>query len=84
MGVGLDDETRCSHYRSPVDIVALKAGCCGEYYACHACHAALADHELVPWPRDHRTAKARSVRRLRHRAHGERVPGAAADRCPRV
>ena len=58
LGVGLDDQTRCTHYRSPVDIVALKAWCCGEYYACHACHAALAGHELVPWPRERRSASA--------------------------
>jgi uncharacterized CHY-type Zn-finger protein len=26
--------------------------CCGEYYACHACHETLATHPATPWPRD--------------------------------
>ena len=51
-GVDLDPETRCAHYRSPVDIVAIKMKCCGIYYACKDCHIALAGHSIAVWPRD--------------------------------
>lgn len=49
-GVGLDAQTRCVHYRSVRDIVAIRMKCCGVYYACKECHEALADHVLQPWP----------------------------------
>lgn len=51
-GVNLDGETRCAHYHSAVDIVAIRLRCCNEYYACKECHDALADHPLAQWPRD--------------------------------
>jgi len=49
-GVNLDSQARCEHYRGPTDIVAIKMKCCGVYYACKDCHAALADHEIAVWP----------------------------------
>ena len=51
-GVDLDAQSRCAHYHSAVDIVAIRTMCCGVYYACSACHAALAGHAIVRWPRD--------------------------------
>src|SRR5712664_59058 len=39
-GVEVDAQTRCVHYRSTVDIVAIKMRCCGVYYACKDCHIA--------------------------------------------
>ncbi len=57
-GIELDAETRCAHYDSPLDIIAIKTKCCGTYFACKDCHAALADHSLEPWPHEewHRNA----------------------------
>jgi uncharacterized CHY-type Zn-finger protein len=49
-GVGLDPQTRCSHWRSPLDIIAIKMRCCDTYFACRACHDELADHQVVVWP----------------------------------
>ncbi len=49
-GLDLDAQTRCAHYRSPWDIVAIRVKCCGEYYACKDCHEALAGHPLKTWP----------------------------------
>jgi uncharacterized CHY-type Zn-finger protein len=49
-GVNLDSQTRCEHYREPTDVVAIKMKCCGVYYACKDCHAALADHPIRVWP----------------------------------
>ncbi|MDB2243290.1 CHY zinc finger protein [Halorubrum ezzemoulense] len=51
-GVAVDPETRCAHWDDPVDVVALRFGCCEAYYPCDACHDAATDHEAVPWPRD--------------------------------
>lgn len=50
-GVKVDRATRCAHYHSPVDIIAIKMACCGVYYACKDCHDALADHAIRVWPR---------------------------------
>jgi uncharacterized CHY-type Zn-finger protein len=57
-GIGVDAATRCAHYSSPLDIVAIKLPCCGEFYACKDCHDAVADHPLVAWPRSARHTSA--------------------------
>lgn len=49
-GVELDPQTRCVHYNSPLDIIAIKMKCCGRYFACKDCHDALADHAIEVWP----------------------------------
>jgi uncharacterized CHY-type Zn-finger protein len=49
-GINLDPQTRCEHYHGPTDIVAIKMKCCGVYYACKDCHAALAEHPMDVWP----------------------------------
>jgi uncharacterized CHY-type Zn-finger protein len=49
-GLNLDQQTRCAHYHGPSDIIAIKMSCCGRFYACKDCHAALAGHALEPWP----------------------------------
>ena len=49
-GINVDAQTRCVHFNKPVDIIAIKMKCCGVYYACKDCHAALADHEIEVWP----------------------------------
>lgn len=50
-GVDLDGQTRCVHYRSGLDIIAIRMKCCGVYYACKDCHEALAGHPIAVWPR---------------------------------
>ncbi len=49
-GLNLDPQTRCLHYHSPLDIIAIKMKCCGVYYACKECHEALAGHPIEIWP----------------------------------
>lgn len=49
---GGGDQTRCVHYNLPIDIIAIKHACCESYFACHLCHAELADHAAQPWPAD--------------------------------
>lgn len=58
LGPLVDDETRCIHYRSPLDIVAIRFACCGEYYPCHLCHAETAGHPARQWPREQREEHA--------------------------
>jgi uncharacterized CHY-type Zn-finger protein len=50
-GIGLDPNTRCLHYHSDLDVIAIRMRCCGEYYACIDCHAAMAGHAPEVWPR---------------------------------
>lgn len=50
-GIDLDPQTRCVHYHSLLDIIAIRMKCCGTYYACKDCHDALADHPIIVWPR---------------------------------
>lgn len=50
-GVGVDAETRCVHYHTAVDIVAIKFHCCGKYYPCFECHGELAGHAATVWPK---------------------------------
>ena len=47
----IDSQTRCAHYHSSLDVVAIRMKCCGLYYACKDCHIELADHVIAVWPR---------------------------------
>jgi uncharacterized CHY-type Zn-finger protein len=49
-GVGVDPETRCAHWATERDVIAIRAPCCDVYYPCSACHETLADHALEPIP----------------------------------
>ncbi|MFB6126894.1 MAG: CHY zinc finger protein [Halolamina sp.] len=51
-GVDVGPETRCAHWADDRDVIALRGGCCGRFYPCHACHEAVADHTHEPWPRE--------------------------------
>ncbi|MFD1514588.1 CHY zinc finger protein [Halomarina rubra] len=51
-GLDVDDETRCRHYRTERDVVAMRFACCDTFYPCHACHEACADHDVERWPAD--------------------------------
>lgn len=45
----IDDETRCTHYHSALDIIAIQFKCCKVYYPCYACHAEEAGHAPQVW-----------------------------------
>jgi uncharacterized CHY-type Zn-finger protein len=49
-GSTIDDETRCIHYGTPVDVIAISFFCCRRYYPCHLCHAEAETHAPVRWP----------------------------------
>jgi len=48
----VDDETRCEHYHSPLDIIAIKFKCCDKYYPCYQCHEETADHPAQVWSKE--------------------------------
>ena len=49
-GVQADSETRCVHYHTPLDVIAIRMKCCGAWYACKDCHDVLAGHGIRAWP----------------------------------
>ena len=49
-GLLVDDESRCVHYHSDKDIVALQCYDCKKYYACYRCHNTLETHTFCPYP----------------------------------
>lgn len=51
-GRNVDTETRCAHWRSDLDIIAIRFKCCGEWYPCYDCHAELAGHPAEIWPEE--------------------------------
>lgn len=50
-GVDVDKETRCAHYHSKIDRIAIKFYCCGEYYSCFECHKAVGCGAHQIWPK---------------------------------
>lgn len=57
-GIGIDDETRCEHWKSELDIVAIRFKCCGRWYSCFDCHGALSAHTPQVWPEAEFAAEA--------------------------
>ncbi|MCP8616220.1 CHY zinc finger protein [Salirhabdus salicampi] len=45
----IDYETRCIHYHSPLDVIAIKFKCCEVYYPCYKCHNENTDHAIQVW-----------------------------------
>lgn len=53
-----DDATRCVHYQTPADIVAIKFTCCGRFYPCFQCHSECETHPALQWPETQWSEKA--------------------------
>jgi uncharacterized CHY-type Zn-finger protein len=49
-GAVIDDETRCAHYNSHLDVIAIKFKCCGRWFPCRECHDEREKHEAETWP----------------------------------
>jgi uncharacterized CHY-type Zn-finger protein len=54
----LDEKTRCEHYNSALDIIAIKFKCCNTYYACIHCHEQATNHQPIVWSKNERNTKA--------------------------
>jgi len=50
-GSVVDSETRCTHYQTEKDIIAIKFKCCNRYYPCYKCHEEHAGHSIERWAR---------------------------------
>lgn len=51
-------ETRCAHYDTERDVIALRFPCCDDYFPCHECHDAVTSHDSEVWPPDSADAEA--------------------------
>lgn len=49
-GKPIDEQTRCVHYATAADVVAIEFACCRRFYPCHLCHEETADHPAQQWP----------------------------------
>jgi len=57
-GKPVDDQTRCEHYHSPLDIIAIKFKCCDDYFPCYQCHEETTDHKPSVWKKEEWNTKA--------------------------
>lgn len=48
-GSVIDKETRCTHYHSFLDVIAIKFKCCNKYYPCYKCHEEHESHAIKRW-----------------------------------
>lgn len=48
----VDEQTRCTHYHSQLDVIAVKFKCCDNYYSCYYCHEEEAEHKAEVWNKD--------------------------------
>ncbi|MBD7985488.1 hypothetical protein H9649_12880 [Sporosarcina sp. Sa2YVA2] len=54
----IDSETRCVHYHSTLDIIAIKFYCCNTYFPCYACHKESGCGNPAVWPKQKFDEKA--------------------------
>jgi len=54
----IDKETRCVHYQSATDVIAIKFKCCNQYFPCYSCHEESTDHVAATWNPDEFDVKA--------------------------
>lgn len=48
-GTNVDSQTRCAHYNSDFDIIAIKFKCCRQWFPCFKCHAETTNHTPTVW-----------------------------------
>ena len=46
----IDSETRCAHYHTELDIIAIKFYCCDTYFPCFQCHEEAGCGNAKVWP----------------------------------
>ena len=57
-GATVDSETRCTHYHTPLDVIAIKFKCCNKYYPCYKCHNEDTSHPIQRWETEEFNTKA--------------------------
>lgn len=58
IGQLVDNHTRCTHYHTKLDIIAIKFKCCKNYYPCFKCHQESTNHEPDRFDKNDNTTKA--------------------------
>jgi uncharacterized CHY-type Zn-finger protein len=48
----VDENSRCIHYHTAEDIIAIKFKCCDKYYACIFCHNEKETHTPIVWQKE--------------------------------
>ncbi|KAK9474479.1 uncharacterized protein V1510DRAFT_412332 [Dipodascopsis tothii] len=48
----VDNETRCRHWHSNLDVIAIRFKCCDIFFACYECHKEEQDHQVVVWSKE--------------------------------
>ena len=48
----VDEQTRCVHYHTQTDIIAIKFKCCNTYYPCYYCHEEVSGHNAEVWKKE--------------------------------
>jgi len=81
MGKPIDEFTRCVHYHSDKDIIAIKFKCCDQYYPCFSCHEETTDHTPQVWPKKEYDTKAILCGQCRHELTINEYLN-AGDQCP--
>jgi uncharacterized CHY-type Zn-finger protein len=51
-GQAVDANTRCVHYHSPLDVIAIKFKCCATYFPCYYCHQEASNHPGEVWKKE--------------------------------
>ncbi|PEJ59167.1 MULTISPECIES: CHY zinc finger protein [unclassified Bacillus (in: firmicutes)] len=54
----IDNHTRCKHYHTEKDIIAIKFKCCDTYYGCYFCHEENVNHQHTVWHKNEWETKA--------------------------
>ncbi|AXM89925.1 hypothetical protein CI793_04885 [Anoxybacillus ayderensis] len=57
-GSVIDKHTRCVHYHSERDVIAIKFYCCKTYFPCVHCHEQHGCGKHVVWPKERFHEKA--------------------------
>ena len=57
-GQTIDSQTRCTHYHTQLDIIAIKFKCCKKYYPCYKCHQEAEIHTPQVWSATEQDQKA--------------------------
>lgn len=59
-GQAIDSQTRCLHWDTERDVVALQFYCCKKFYPCSLCHDedSKGNHETKRWPKEQWAEKA--------------------------
>ena len=51
-GNTIDNQTRCIHYHSNLDVIAIKFKCCNTHYPCFSCHEETELHAPEIWKKE--------------------------------